>query len=130
MNSLELFFKILYQYEMAKRDNQRTGNNQVVETPTLNMNFDFADAPPATVNKPNNNEDGDNEKEKEKPKKSSIRKVNFPRSIKKKPVETSKVEKPKLSRRIKRVKNNLRIDMVGYEQKRYATRSYSEKRRK
>lgn len=127
MNSLELFFKLLCQYEMTKRNNQRIGNTQVVESPTLDMNFDFADAPPATVIKPNNNnEEGDNEK-KEKPKKSSIRKVNLPRSIKKKPVE---VEKPKLSKRMKRVKDNLRIDMVGYEQKNYFTRSSLRKRRK
>ncbi|GBB87619.1 hypothetical protein RclHR1_01410002 [Rhizophagus clarus] len=112
---------------MTKRNNQRSGNTQIVESPLLDMNFDFADAPPATRIKPNNNnESGDNEK-KEKPKKPPIRKVNLPRSIKKKPVE---VEKPKLSKRMKRVKNNLRIDMVGYEQKHYATRSSLKKRRK
>ncbi|CAB4380721.1 unnamed protein product [Rhizophagus irregularis] len=115
---------------MTKRDNQRTGNTEVVESPTLDMNFDFADAPPAIVNKPNNNEESDNEKENEKPKKSSIRKVNHPRSIKKEPAKVEKVEQPILSKRMKRMKDNLRIDMVGYEQKNYVTRSYPKKRRK
>ncbi|CAG8594756.1 8567_t:CDS:2 [Rhizophagus irregularis] len=81
---------------MTKRDNQRTGNTEVVESPTLDMNFDFADAPPAI----------------------------------KEPVKVEKVEQPILSKRMKRMKDNLRIDMVGYEQKNYVTRSYPKKRRK
>lgn len=130
MNSLELFFQKLYQYEMVKKNNQRNGNAQVVESPILDMNFDFSDAPPATVNEQKENGKDDNEKIKEKPKKSSIRKVNPPRPIKKRPVEVTKVEPPKVSKRMKRIRNNLRIDMVGYEQRHYAIRSNSNKRGK
>jgi hypothetical protein len=130
MNSLELFFQKLHQYEMAKKNNQKTGSTQVVESPILDMNFDFADAPPATVNLRKENEKDDNDKIKEKPKKSSIRKVNPPRPIKKRPVEVNKVEPPRVSKRMRRVRNNLRIDMVGYEQRHYAIRSNSNKRGK
>ncbi|GBB98418.1 hypothetical protein RclHR1_03220011 [Rhizophagus clarus] len=130
MNSLELFFQKLYQYEMEKKNNQKTGSKQVVESPILDMNFDFADAPPATANERKVNEKDDKEKVKEKPKKLSIRKVNPPRPIKKRPVEVSKVEPPKVSKRMKRIRNNLRIEMVGYEQRHYAIRSNSNKRGK
>src|SRR6266540_2585043 len=45
MNSLELFFNRLYQYDMMKRDNKRTGDKQVIESPILDMSFIFTDAP-------------------------------------------------------------------------------------
>ncbi|RGB39923.1 hypothetical protein C1646_664263 [Rhizophagus diaphanus] len=130
MNSLELFFQKLYKYEVAKKNNQENGHAQVVESPILDMNFDFSDAPPATVNEQKENGKDENEKIKEKPKKSSIRKVNPPRPIKKRPIEISKVEPPPKvsSKRMKRIRNNLRIDMVGYEQRHYAIRSNSTKR--
>ncbi len=116
MNSLELFFNRLYQYEMIKRDNKRTGSTQVVECPIFDMSFDFTDAPPATTNmiKSDKKVNQEIEMKKEVPKKSSIRKVNLPKQVKK---------KPKL--------DNLRIDMVGYDQKpNYSIRSHSNKRRK
>jgi hypothetical protein len=113
---------------MAKR------SGEVVESPILDMSFDFSDAPPAIVNKSNDNEKSDNKESKEKPKKLSIRKVNPPKPIKKKPVkpvQEDKIERKKLSKSMKRVRNNLRIDMVGYEQKpNYAMRSNPNKRGK
>ena len=120
---------------MAKQDSQSSDGTQEVETPILDMNFDFADAPPAIVNQSNDNERSDNKKKKEKeePKKSSIRKVNPPKPIKRKSAvkEDNKVEQKKMSKSMKRVRNNLRIDMVGFEQKpNYAIRSNSNKRRK
>src|SRR3954452_10398749 len=114
MNSLELFFHNLYQYEMAKQGNQNTEDTQGVESPILDMSFDFADAPPAIINQSNENEKRDNkkerkEKEETKPKKLSIRKVNPPKPIKKQPTKEDKVEPKKMSKSMKRVRNNLRI---------------------
>ncbi|CAI2184511.1 14923_t:CDS:1 [Funneliformis geosporum] len=126
MNSLELFFSTLYQYEIVKMENERNGNLQVVESPSLDMSFDFADAPPA-VNTQKENEDRKKIKNREPRVKLSIRKVNYPKQVKNKESEI----KPKKSESSKKKKNNLCINMVGYDQKPVcSTRSLHNKRRK
>ncbi|CAI2197515.1 18112_t:CDS:1, partial [Funneliformis geosporum] len=118
----------LYQYDMLKRENERTGNTEEVEPPNFDMSFDFEDAPPATVIEFDDKKN-DNEKMKELQNRSPVRKVKSSKPVKK--VPTKNQVKPKLSKGNQRVKNNLRIDMVGYDQKQnYSIRSHSNKRRK
>ncbi|CAG8596656.1 8244_t:CDS:1 [Funneliformis caledonium] len=124
MNSLELFFCRLYQYDKLIRENKKTGNTQEVEPPIFDMSFDFEDVPPATVNK-RHDEKKDNENKREVKSRSSIRKT---KPVKKIP---TKVQVEPKSKGSKRIKNNLRIDMLGFDQKPiYSIRSNSIKRRK
>ncbi|CAB4395902.1 hypothetical protein RhiirA5_496910 [Rhizophagus irregularis] len=52
MNSLEKFFQILYNYDMAKEENRRKGKAFPVKSPRLTMSFDFPDVDPPIVNAP------------------------------------------------------------------------------
>ena len=117
---------------MMKRDNKRTGDKQVIESPILDMSFIFTDAPSAIANviKSDKKDNQEIEMKKEIPKKSSICKVSSPKKVKKKPDKKEKVEL-ELIKSKKRVKDNLRIDMVGYDQRpNYFTRSHPNKQRK
>ncbi|CAG8620140.1 14945_t:CDS:2 [Funneliformis caledonium] len=46
MNSLEQFHHALYTFEKAKKEKEITGSSEEVESPILNMDFDFPDVPP------------------------------------------------------------------------------------
>ncbi|RIA95532.1 hypothetical protein C1645_816626 [Glomus cerebriforme] len=50
MNSLEQFFHILYNYDLAKEENRRKGRSTPIKSPKLTMSFDFPDVDPPTVN--------------------------------------------------------------------------------
>ena len=52
MNSLEKFFHILYNYELAKQENRRKGRLTPVKSPKLTMSFDFPDVDPPIANAP------------------------------------------------------------------------------
>jgi hypothetical protein len=52
MNSLEQFFQILYNYDMAKEENRRKGKVSPIKSPKLTMSFDFPDVDPPIVNAP------------------------------------------------------------------------------
>ncbi|GBB90507.1 hypothetical protein RclHR1_01750006 [Rhizophagus clarus] len=52
MNSLEQFFCILYNYDLAKEENRKKGKASPIKSPKLPMNFDFSDVAPPIVNAP------------------------------------------------------------------------------
>ncbi|CAI2179560.1 18971_t:CDS:1 [Funneliformis geosporum] len=111
---------------MLKQENERTGNTEEVEPPYFDMNFDFEDAPPATVIDFDDKKK-DNENKKEVQNRTTVRKVKSPKPVRK----ISNKSQVKSSKDKQRVKKNLRIDMVGYDQKPdYTIRSHSNKRRK
>ena len=110
---------------MIKKRNKEIDDTQDIEFPIFDMSFDFTDAPPAIPNTIKDNKVI--EMKREIPQRSSIRKVNLPKQVpkqvQKNPDQEKKV-KPKASKGMRRVKDNLRIDMVGYDQKpNYSTRS-------